>query len=245
MTGIEGKVVAITGASSGIGEATASLLAARGARVVLGARRGERLAALQRRITDAGGAAVHATCDVRERADVDALVALAHDRFGTLDVLVCNAGIGPISAMDALRVDDWDAMIDVNLRGVLHGIAAALPGFRERSAGQIVTVVSTSGLKIVPLQAVYAGTKNAVRTILEGLRQEAGPHLRVCAVSPGMIRTDFADSMTDPDAAAAVADAMAEVGIAPDAVARTIAFAIEQPADVDVGEIVVRPTAQA
>jgi NADP-dependent 3-hydroxy acid dehydrogenase YdfG len=182
---------------------------------------------------------------VRHRADVEGLVALAHERYGTLDVLVNNAGVGPISAMDALRVEDWDAMIDVNLRGVLHGIAAVLPGFRERASGQIVTVVSTSGIKIVPLQAVYAGTKNAVRTILEGLRQEAGPHLRVSTVSPGMVRTDFADSMTDPAVRAAVADAMDDVAIAPDAIARAIAFAIEQPDDVDVGEFVVRPTAQA
>lgn len=244
MSGIAGKVVAVTGASSGIGEATALLLAERGAQVVLGARRGERLEALETRIVAAGGAAAHVVTDVRRREDLARLVALAVERFGRLDVLVSNAGVGAISAMENLRVDDWDEMVDVNLKGVLHGIAAALPGFRAQGSGQFVNVVSTSGLKIVPLQAVYAGTKNAVRTISEGLRQEAGPDLRVTVVSPGMTRTDFADSMTDPAIRAAILEQMGDIGIGPDAIARAIAFAIEQPADVDVGDIVVRPTAQ-
>jgi NADP-dependent 3-hydroxy acid dehydrogenase YdfG len=161
-----------------------------------------------------------------------------------LDVLVNNAGVGPISPMADLRIDDWDLMIDVNLRGVLHGIAAVLPGFRAQGTGPIVNVVSTSGLRITPTQAVYAATKNAVRTLSEGLRQEAGPHLRVTVVSPGMTRTEFADSMTDPDARAQTESRLGEVGIAPVAIARAIAFAIEQPAEVDVGDVVVRPTAQ-
>ena len=245
MSGIENKVVVITGASSGIGEATALLLAGRGAKVVLGARREARLEALVARIETAGGDAVFACTDVKKRGDLVALVALARARFGKLDVLVNNAGIGPISLLDELRVDDWDEMIDVNIKGVLYGIAAALPVFREQGFGHFVNVISTAGLKIVPLQSVYAGTKNAVRTITEGLRQEAGDKLRVTSVSPGYVRTDFAESMTSPAIKAQIEDSMAKMAISPDAIARAIAFAIEQPADVDVSEIVVRPTAQS
>lgn len=244
MSGIEGKVVAITGASSGIGEATALLLASRGAKVVLGARRPERLAALAARIQEAGGEAAWARTDVKKRADLTGLVTLARERFGKLDVLVSNAGIGPISPLDDLRVEEWEEMIDVNLKGVLYGIAAALPVFREQGFGHFVNTVSTAGLRIVPLQAVYAGTKNAVRTISEGLRQEAGDSLRVTVVSPGFVRTEFADSLTDPGIRAQVADRMEKIAIPPEAVARAIAFAVEQPDGVDVGDIVVRPTAQ-
>src|SRR6195952_4267440 len=161
MSGVEGKVVAITGASSGIGEATALLLARRGAKVVLGARRAERLEALATRVTAAGGEAAFARVDVRRRDDLRRLVGLAGDQYGKLDVLVSNAGIGPISPLDDLRVEEWERMIDVNLKGVLYGIAAALPVFREQGFGHFVNVVSTAGLKVVPLQAVYAGTKNA------------------------------------------------------------------------------------
>jgi NADP-dependent 3-hydroxy acid dehydrogenase YdfG len=244
MSGIAGKIVAITGASSGIGEATAVLLAERGATVVLGARRSDRLEALAARIVDAGGTAAHLVTDVRRREDVSALVALAVEKYGQIDVLVSNAGIGPISALDELRVDDWEEMVDVNLKGFLYGIAAALPVFRQQGSGHFVTVISTSGLRIVPLQAVYAGTKNAVRTISEGLRQEAGPDLRVTTVSPGYISTDFADSITSPTVRAQVADTAATIAISPNAVARAIAFGIEQPSNVDVSEIAVRPTAQ-
>lgn len=245
MSGIEGKAVAITGASSGIGEATALLLAERGAKVVLGARRADRLEALADRIAAAGGQAAYARTDVKRRDDLSRLVALACERYGKLDVLVNNAGIGPISLLDDLRVDDWDEMIDVNIKGVLYGIAAALPVFRKQGFGHFVNVVSTAGLKIVPLQAVYAGTKNAVRTISEGLRQEAGGTLRVTIVSPGYVRTGFAESMTDPQTKARIIESMDEMAIPPDAIARAIAFAIEQPPEVDVSDIVVRPTAQA
>jgi NADP-dependent 3-hydroxy acid dehydrogenase YdfG len=244
MHGIDGKVIAITGASSGIGEATAHLLAERGAKVVLGARGAQRLEAVEALITERGGDAACIATDVRRREDVAALVALATTRHGRLDVLVSNAGVGPISPLDELRVEDWEEMIDVNLKGVLYGIAAALPVFREQGSGQFVNVVSTAGLRIVPQQAVYAGTKNAVRTISEGLRQEAGRDLRVTVVSPGFVDTNFADSVTNPDTRAEILAGRDAIAIPPAAIARAIAFAIEQPADVDVGDIVVRPTAQ-
>ncbi|MFI7357589.1 SDR family oxidoreductase [Streptomyces avidinii] len=243
MSGIEGKIVAVTGAGSGIGEATALLLAERGAKVVLGARRTERLEALAARIEQAGGQAAWIRTDVTRRTDLVGLVDLARERYGKLDVLVSNAGVGLISPLDDLRVDDWEEMIDVNLKGVLYGIAAALPVFREQGSGHFVNTVSTAGLRVVPLQSVYAGTKNAVRTISEGLRQEAGDSLRVTVVSPGAVRTDFTQRM-DPEARERI-DRMMETALSPDAVARAIAFAIEQPAGVDVGDIVVRPTAQA
>jgi NADP-dependent 3-hydroxy acid dehydrogenase YdfG len=241
---IEGKVVAITGASSGIGRAAAQLLAARGAAVVLGARREQQLAAVAAEITAAGGRAVYLVTDVTRRHDLQALVGLACDRFGRLDVLVNNAGIGPISSFDALRVEDWDAMIDVNIKGVLYGIAAALPLFRQQGSGHIINVVSTAGLKILPTMGVYAATKNAVRTLTEALRQEAGPNLRVTEVSPGFVATDFAESMTDPAIKAAIQQRGAGMAIPPAAIARGILFAIEQPGEVDVGSIVIRPTAQ-
>ncbi|GAA2143018.1 SDR family oxidoreductase [Kitasatospora kazusensis] len=244
MSGVEGKVVAITGASSGIGEATALLLAERGARVVLGARRAERLRDLAARIEERGGQAAWAVTDVTRRADLAALVALARERFGRLDVLVANAGIGPVSPLDDLRVEDWEAMVDVNLKGVLYGIAAALPVFRAQGGGHFVHVVSTAGLRVVPDQAVYAATKNAVRTLTEGLRQEAGASLRVTTVSPGFVRTDFIDSVPDRRVRAELAARKEQFAIPPEAVGETIAFAIAQPATVDVNDIVVRPTAQ-
>ncbi len=245
MSGIANKVVAITGASSGIGEATALLLAARGARVVLGARGSARLAALAARIVAAGGDAVALSTDVRRRDDLVALVALACSRYGKLDVLINNAGVMPISPFDDLRVEDWETMIDVNIKGVLYGIAAALPVFREQGYGQFVNTASTAAQRIVPTQSVYAGTKMAVRAISEGLRQEAGDSLRVTIVSPGMTQTNAADSMTDPEVRARIRERQATIGMPPDAVARAIAFAIAQPDGVDVGEIVVRPTAQS
>jgi NADP-dependent 3-hydroxy acid dehydrogenase YdfG len=244
MENVKGKVIAITGASSGIGRATALRLATHGARLVLGARRTEQLEALQREIEAAGGSAVFCRTDVRDRASMQALVDLACSEFGRLDVLVSNAGIGPISKLDELQVDDWDAMIDINFRGVLYGIAAALPVFRRQKAGQFVTIISTAGLRIVPGQAVYAATKNAVRTLLEGLRQEAGPNLRVTGISPGYVRSEFGNSIPDPALRDQVARGMETVALDPDTIAGAVEFAIAQPADVDVGDIVVRPTAQ-
>lgn len=241
---IRGKVIALTGASSGIGRASAKLLAERGAHVVLGARREAALADVVDEITALGGKAVHKVTDVRHRGEVVALVDLAIATYGRLDVIVNNAGIGPISRFDALRVEDWDAMIDVNLRGTLYGIAAALPVFQRQQSGHIINIVSTAGIKILPTMGVYAATKNAVRTITEALRQEAGPHLRVTEISPGMISTNFMESMTDPVIKEAMAKRLGEVAISPDAIARGVAYAIEQPAGVDIGSIVIRPTAQ-
>lgn len=244
MSGIEGKVVAITGASSGIGKATALLLARRGAKLVLAARRSDRLEALADRIAAAGAEAAHAPTDVRRRDDLANLVKLACERYGKLDVLVNNAGIGPISLLDDLRVDDWEEMIDVNIKGVLNGIAAALPVFRNQGFGHFVNTASTAGLIIRPTMSVYSATKFAVRAISEGLRQEAGDKLRVTIISPGFVQTDFAESFTNPEVKAQIVNAMDKMGISPDAIARAIVFAIEQPPDVDVSEIVIRPTAQ-
>ena len=244
MSGTEGKVVVITGASSGIGEATALLLAERGAKVVLGARGLDRLEALADRIARAGGGTVYARTDVKRREDLSNLVRLACERYGKLDVLVNNAGIMPVSPLDDLRVEDWEEMIDVNIKGVLYGIAAALPVFRKQGFGHFVNTASTAGHKTVPSQSVYSGTKFAVRAISEGLRQEAGDKLRVTIISPGFTRTNFAESVTNPEVKAQLADSRDKFALPPDAIARAIAFAIEQPADVDVNEIVIRPTAQ-
>jgi len=242
--GIEGKVVAITGASSGIGRATAKLLAGHGAFVVLGARREDALAEVVDAITASGGEAVSRATDVRRREDLEALVAFAVERAGRLDVIINCAGVGPISRFDALDVEGWDAMIDVNLRGTLYGIAAALPVFARQESGHVVNVVSTAGIQIVPTMGVYAATKNAVRTATEVLRQEAGPHLRVTEVSPGMIATNFVDSITDLSTKKMIEERLGSIAISPDAIARGILYAIEQPPEVDVGSIVIRPTAQ-
>ncbi|MCV2402267.1 SDR family oxidoreductase [Marinomonas sp. C2222] len=242
---IENKVVVITGASSGIGRATAIMLARQGAKLVLGARREAPLKELVNEISAYSSEVTYALTDVSNREDMQCLVNFACSRFGRLDVLIANAGIGPISPLDELRVDDWEAMIDINLKGYLYGVAAALPIFRQQEAGHFVSVISTSGLRIVAGQAVYAGTKNAVRTINEALRIEAGEKLRVTGVSPGFVKTQFADSMTDPATQEKVKAAMDMMGMSPDAISRAIVFAIDQPDDVDVGDIVVRPTAQA
>jgi NADP-dependent 3-hydroxy acid dehydrogenase YdfG len=245
MSGISGQVVAITGASSGIGEATALLLAERGAAVVLGARRTERLDELVRGIRERGGRAISCRTDVTHREDLEQLVGRATQEFGRLDVLVGNAGISKIGPMESLDVDGWSAMIDVNLRGVLHGVAAALPVFRRQGRGHLVTTVSTSGLKITPDQAVYAATKNAVRTLLEGLRQESTDGvLRTTSVSPGYVRTELADSIDDSVVRDEIQRSMDRLGLPPQAVARAVAFAIEQPHDVEIGDITIRPTVQ-
>lgn len=244
MSATDDKVVAITGASSGIGEATALLLAERGARLVLGARREDLLADLAARIERAGGTAVHLPTDVTSAKDVRALVELARDRFGRLDVFVGNAGLGLVSPLDDLRVEDWDAMVDVNVKGVLYGIAAALPVFREQGAGHFVTTASTAAFTVLPSMAVYAGTKVAVRAICEGLRKEAGPSVRVTTVYPGFVNTDFGAASPNADTRKELTALRDRIAIPPAAIARAVAFALDQPADVDVNEIVVRPTAQ-
>lgn len=245
MNGIEGKVIAVTGASSGIGEATAVELAARGASVVLSARRTDRLDAVAARIADAGGTAKILAIDVTQRSELERLVATTVERFGRLDVLVSNAGIARTGPMTGLDVVGWDAMIDVNLRGVLYGIAAALPVFRSQGHGHLVTTVSTAGLKLSPNQAVYAATKNAVRTLLETLRQESTDGvLRTTSISPGFVRTELVDDVSDPVLRERMQQRMAEIGIEPAAVARAIAFAIEQPDDVEIGDITIRPSVQ-
>ncbi|TRW82418.1 SDR family oxidoreductase [Mycolicibacterium sp. 018/SC-01/001] len=239
---ITGQIVAITGASSGIGEATARLLSARGARVVLAARRTDRLAALTQELPTE---AVAVAADVTVPADVQRVINTALDTFGRLDVLVNNAGIASIGEFTDGDVAEWDAMIDVNVRGVLYGIAAALPVFRRQGHGHVVTTVSTAGLKIVPTMGVYAATKNAVRTVMEALRQESTDGVvRTTSISPGFVNTELDGSITDDALAAQIRAQMDELGLAPDAVARAIAFAIEQPHDVEIGDLTIRPTRQ-
>ena len=241
---IEDKVVVITGASSGIGKTTAVMLAERGAKVVLGARGLNRLEALARRIMGAGGEVAYAQIDVRRREDLTSLVKLALDRYDQLDVLISNAGIMPVSPLDDLRVEDWENMIDINIKGVLYGIAAALPVFRKQGFGHFVNTASTAGHKTVPNQSVYSATKFAVRAISEGLRMEAGEKLRVTIISPGFVNTNFAEGVTNPEVKTQLENARDKFALAPEAIARAIVFAIEQPSDVDVNEIIVRPTAQ-
>ncbi len=240
---ISGKVVAITGASSGIGEATARLLAARGARVVLGARRTDRLVRIAAELPPDQVRTV--ATDVTRADDLLRLVSVAVDEFGRLDVLVSNAGVGSIGALADGDVASWSAMIDVNLRGVLHGIAAAQPVFRRQGSGHFVTTVSTAGLKILPQMGVYAGTKNAVRTVMEALRQESTDGvIRTTSVSPGFVRTEFDGTVTDPVLRNQIRTNMDTFGLPPDAVAGAIAFAIEQPEGVEIGDLTIRPTVQ-
>ena len=242
MNNIQEKVVLITGASSGIGEGCARLLAEKGARVVLGARRVERLEQLVEEIRAAGGQAIARRLDVTDAADVQAFVDAAKAEYGRVDVLLNNAGVMPLSMIEALKLDEWNRMIDVNIRGVLHGIAAALPVMQAQRSGQIINVASIGAYRVSPTAAVYCATKYAVRAISDGLRQEVGGDIRVTLVSPGVVESELADSISDEGAR----DAMREfrkVAISPAAIARAVAYAIEQPADVDVSELVVRPTA--
>jgi len=236
------KVILITGASSGIGEATARFLAAQGHRVVLGARRVEQLVALAGTIRAAGGTADVARLDVTSMESMTAFTDFALDCHGRIDVLVNNAGVMPLSKLDALKIDEWNQMIDVNIRGVLHGIAAVLPGMQARGSGQVINIASIGAYAVSPTAAVYCATKFAVAAITEGLRQEVGGGIRVTLVSPGVVESDLAESISDPGARAAMRD-FRKVAIKPDAIARAIGFAIDQPADVDVSELIMRPTA--
>ena len=241
-SGIEGKVV-ITGASSGIGEATAILLTERGAKVVLGARRADRFEALVARIANMGGEVASARTDVRRRDDLSDLVRLACERYGKLDVLINNAGEMQIFPLDDLRVEEREEMIDVNLKGVLYGIAAALPVFRMQGFGHFVNIASTAAYLVLPTMSVYTGTKVAVRAISEGLRQEADDTLRVTMISPGITRTIFAEAITNLEVKARLVERADKKAMPLEVIAHAIAFAIEQPAEVDVSEIVVRPSA--
>ncbi|WP_050436262.1 SDR family NAD(P)-dependent oxidoreductase [Chondromyces crocatus] len=244
MSGIQGKTIAITGASSGIGEAAARLLAERGAHVVLGARRTERLESIAAAIREGGGKAEIHPLDVTRREQVEAFVQFAVQRTGRIDVLVNNAGVMPLSLVEHLKVDEWDRTIDVNIKGVLYGIAAALPFMKKQGAGQFVNISSVAGLVVVPAAAVYCASKFAVRALSEGLRQEIGRDIRVTLVSPGATESELAESISDPEMKQRVIQDYRREILPAAAVARAIAFAIEQPGDVDVNEIVVRPTAQ-
>jgi NADP-dependent 3-hydroxy acid dehydrogenase YdfG len=243
MLNIENKVIAITGASSGIGEATARLLAGKGLRVVLGARRTDRLEAIASEIREKGGTAEYHALDVTSLKAMQAFVEFAKDKFGRLDAMVNNAGLMPLSKLEVLKIDEWNRMIDVNIRGVLHGIAAALPTFKQQQSGQFVNLSSIGGHKVYPTAAVYCATKFAVWAISEGLRQES-PDIRVTIISPGNTESELPNTITDAESAQWVEEFRGSA-IPADAIARAIAFAIEQPAEVDVSEIVVRPIGQS
>ncbi|WP_312994109.1 SDR family oxidoreductase [Achromobacter animicus] len=237
----QSKVVLITGASSGIGEATARLLAAQGHRVYVGARRTDRLETLVQEIRANGGTAAFRALDVTSAEDMRDFVRGAEAAYGQVDVIVNNAGVMPLSPLNSLKVDEWDRMIDVNIRGVLHGIAAVLPGMERQGHGQVINVSSIGGLAVSPTAAVYCATKFAVRAISDGLRQETDK-IRVTVVCPGVVESELADTITD-DTARVAMQSFRRVALHPDAIARAIAYAIEQPDDVDVSEVVVRPTA--
>lgn len=241
---IENKVVVITGASSGLGEATARHLAAKGATVVLAARRKERMEAIAADIEAQGGKALVVETDVTRRQDLERLIEASVTAFGRVDVLVNNAGLMAIAPLDELEVDAWDRMIDINIKGVLYGVAAALPVFRKQDAGHFITLSSVAGLKVLaPGGTVYSGTKFAVRAIAEGLRQEAGGRIRTTTIEPGAVDSELKFGTAHAESAAFV-QGFYEQAISADSVARAIAFAIEQPADVDINEIALRPTVQ-
>lgn len=241
--GIKDKVVVITGASSGLGEATARRLASEGAKLVLGARRIDRLKALATELGLDDDAVVQT--DVTDRAQVQALVDRAVSKHGRVDVLLNNAGLMPSSMLEKLHIDEWDRMIDVNLKGVLYGIAAVLPVMKEQKSGQIINVSSVAGHKVGPGGVVYAATKHGVRVISEGLRQEVKPYnIRTTILSPGAVATELTDTITDPDIAAGMKKTY-ETAIPADSFARAASFAISQPEDVDINEILFRPTKQA
>jgi len=243
---IEGKVVVITGASSGLGEITARHLASMGATVVLGARRRNRLDATVKEIQAAGGKALSVTVDVTNRAEVESLVQKAIDTYGKIDVLVSNAGIMPIAPLALLKVDEWDRMIDINIKGVLYGVAAALPHMLKQKSGHFINIASVFGIKVfAPGGTVYCATKAAVRTLTEGLRIETHTSkIRCTIISPGAVDSELKEGTSDAASSKMVNELYEAVAISTESVARAVAYAIEQPADVDINEIVIRPTAQ-
>jgi len=242
---ITGKVIVITGASSGMGEATARDLAAKGAKVVLGARRADRLDTIVRDITGAGGQATAIATDVTQLEQVQRLVDTANQTYGRVDVIFNNAGLMPLSPLDSLRIDEWDRMIDVNMKGTLYGIAAALPYMKAQKSGHVINVSSVYGHKVVATGAVYCATKHAVRAISEGLRQEVKDYnIRVTTISPGAVKTELTEHITEPGLAEGVSDIVAKIGVPASTMASMVAFVISQPDDVDVNEILFRPTVQ-
>ena len=242
----EAKVVVITGASSGLGEATARLLCAQGASVVLGARRADRLQSLAKELNSSGGNAFAVTTDVTQCDQVKRLVDKAVQTYGRIDVMINNAGLMPQSPLERLKIDEWDRMIDVNIKGVLYGIAAALPYMKEQKAGHIINVSSVAGHKVGPDFAVYAATKFAVRALSEGMRQEVKPYnIRTTVISPGAVAMELLNSITEPDVAETVRKRVEEIALPADSFARAVAFAISQPDEMDVNEILFRPTRQA
>jgi NADP-dependent 3-hydroxy acid dehydrogenase YdfG len=242
---IAGKIVVITGASSGLGEATARYLAGHGATVVLGARRSERLQALVDAITRNGGKASAVVTDVTDPAQVQALVDAAVERHGRVDVILNNAGVMPHSPLERRKIDDWNRTIDINIKGVLYGIAAVLPHMQRQKSGHIINVSSVAGHKVGKNNAVYAATKTAVRVISEGLRQEVKPwNLRTTIISPGAVATELPNSITEADVAKGIGAFYEEYAISAESFARAVAFAIGQPEDVDINEILFRPTRQ-
>ncbi|WP_413437707.1 SDR family oxidoreductase [Sulfuriferula sp. GW1] len=241
---IAGKIVVITGASSGLGEATARHLSEQGATVVLGARRIDRINALAKELAGNEGKAIAVQTDVTQCEQVKNLVDTAVEKYGRIDVMINNAGLMPHSPLDRLKIDDWDRMIDVNIKGVLYGIAAALPYMQKQKSGHIINVSSVAGHKVRPSSAVYAATKHAVLALSEGLRQEVKPYnIRTTVISPGAIDTELPNSVTEPDIADNVRK-IYEIAIPADSFARAVAFAISQPDDIDVNEILFRPTRQ-
>lgn len=244
-TNINGKVIVITGASSGLGEAAAKHLSALGATVVLGARRADRIETLAKEIQDQGGKALAMATDVTKRDQVTKLVDAAVDQFGRVDVILNNAGIMPLSPMDRLNVEEWDTMIDVNIKGVLNGIAAVLPHMKAQKSGQIINTSSVAGHKVFTGSAVYSATKFAVRALTEGLRMEVKPYnIRTTIVCPGAVKTELLEHITEADIQQANQEYVGEVGISPHSFAQVVAFAISQPEDVDINEIIFRPTSQ-
>ncbi len=240
---MKGKVVLITGASSGIGEATARLLADRRARVVMGARRLDRLDKIASELTSSGKTALARKLDVTNLDDMKTFVEFARAKFGRVDVVVNNAGVMPLSPIEALKIDEWNQMIDVNIRGVLHGIAAALPLMKKQKEGHFINLSSIGGHQVWPTCAVYCATKFAVIAISEGLRQE-NRDIRVTIISPGVTTSELASTITDPEAKKSMKE-FREVSMPASAIAHSIAFAIEQPPEVSISEIIARPTASA
>lgn len=248
MSDVKDKVVILTGASSGIGEATATHLADHGAKLVLAARRDERLKEIKKSIEKNGGEAAYKVTDVASREEMEQLGQFALSQYGKIDVMINNAGLMPLSFLEERKIDEWDTMIDVNIKGVLYGIASVLPHMRERNQGHIINVSSVAGHKVNPRSAVYSGTKYAVRAISEGLRQEeveAESNIRSTIISPGMVATELADHISDQNVKESLKESYRSgKAIQPEDIARSIRFAIEQPEEVSLNEIVVRPSSQ-